>query len=228
MFANKFTGTVYDGETITCETDGFTVTATIHHDDNCDAPWEREDGHGDVSDWTRRDAKGPGDLILNSDSGSVRLYAYAAACATARRDGWGPPMYRQGVEHGANGLSRVSAQWFIGRDLHSHQSAWSDDVNAGYVECHDAMRASYPSARAYAAAAARADFDRLAAWCRDEWHYVGVSVTVSRNGVQLTPDYAHALWGIESDAPDYLTETATDLAGEALAAARETLAGLAA
>lgn len=38
--------------------------------------------------------------------------------------------------------------------------------------------------RQYAARAARHDFEVLQAWCNDEWSWCGVSVTVSRNGVQ--------------------------------------------
>jgi hypothetical protein len=81
-------------------------------------------------------------------------------------------------------------------------------------------------AREKAAHAARADFERLKAWCDDEWSYVGVAVTVSRNGIQLTGNYDHALWGIESDSAVHLTETAEEYAQEALAAAREAIAAL--
>jgi hypothetical protein len=66
-----------------------------------------------------------------------------------------------------------------------------------------------------AAKAARADFDRIRAWCNDEWQYVGV--VVERIGGTLGdfcgPDDG-SLWCIESDAGDYLTECALDLAGE--------------
>lgn len=82
--------------------------------------------------------------------------------------------------------------------------------------------------RQKAAHAARADFNRLKAWCADEWSYVGLEVSVSRNGVQMTDEYAHALWGVETDSgADYFAEIAGDLAGQALAAARAKLAQLA-
>ena len=79
---------------------------------------------------------------------------------------------------------------------------------------------------AKAARAAEADFERLRAWCADDWYYVGVSVTVEREGVQLVSDYQCALWGVETDAPDYLGEVAEELAPEALNAARAQLAAL--
>lgn len=84
------------------------------------------------------------------------------------------------------------------------------------------------TARAYAARAARADFDRLRAWCDDEWHYVGVAVTVKREGVQLVGDYDFALWCIENDSGDYLIEVANQLAPDAIDAAKFVAAKLAA
>lgn len=174
----------YAGESVSIELDGFTLTATIHHDDDATPPWDREDGHGEVSDWTRRD-KRPGELVLASDHGAKRLYDYAGTCQKARRDGWGA------------------------------------------VGTVDGM-----TARARAAVAVRADFERLRTWCADLWCYVGVAVTVSRDvdgeSVELTGEFDHALWGIESDAGDYLSEVAAELASEALAAARERAAAIAA
>lgn len=67
----------------------------------------------------------------------------------------------------------------------------------------------------------------LASWQRDEWHYFGIAVTVSRAGVQLTGDYDHALWGIaanvlgEKPVNGYLRTVANDLLPEAIAAAKE-------
>jgi hypothetical protein len=83
---------------------------------------------------------------------------------------------------------------------------------------------------AYAARAAMHDYKVLKAWCNDEWHYVGVSVTVSRNDVQLIGDYEHALWGIDANYPgsdnSYLRDVANEYAEEALEAARVKLAEL--
>jgi hypothetical protein len=72
---------------------------------------------------------------------------------------------------------------------------------------------------------APADHLQAAAWERDEWHYFGVAVSVSRLGVKLTGDYDHALWGIEGNCPGddntYLREVANDQLREALEAAKE-------
>lgn len=181
MFTESFTAPALDGETITLELDGFTLTATIHRDTDAGPPWENEDGHGPVSDWTRRDKK-PGELVLSSDgaAGMKRFYDFAAACRIARAEQWG--------------------------------AAGDDGMTP----------------RQKAAYAARADFQNLKGWANDDWSYVGVAVSVKRKGIALTGPYDFALWGIEESAADHLTETANELAGEALDAARATLADLAA
>lgn len=70
----------------------------------------------------------------------------------------------------------------------------------------------------------------LAAWKRDEWWYVGVAVTVSKAGIQLTGKYDHACWGIDCNYPgsdnSYLLEVANEEANEALEAAKAKLAEL--
>ena len=85
---------VYSDETSTVEVDGFTLTATIYHDDSHCAPWEAEDGHGPVSDWRSvgyrgHPAKSPGERPLCADRGSARFYDFAEACRIALREGWG-------------------------------------------------------------------------------------------------------------------------------------------
>ena len=201
--------------------DGFTLTARTSHDDSMGAPWDEHDGHGDVTDWTRRD-KAPGELILSNDGTNRRYYDFAAACRTARADGWGPAPYRLDVEQGANGLCRVSAQWFEGREHLTYRSDWCDDEHAARADVYDQLKADV-GPRRYAAMAARADFERLQAWCDDQWGWIGVIVTVEREGVKL----AHAsLWGIESDSPDYHVDVANQIVDEALSEAREKIAAL--
>ena len=70
-----------------------------------------------------------------------------------------------------------------------------------------------------AARAARADFERLRDWCLDRWHWCGVVVVMlDDEGDEL--DRA-SLWGIESDAGQYLDEVAAELADELAASAAE-------
>jgi len=78
----------------------------------------------------------------------------------------------------------------------------------------------------------------MEAWRNDEWFYCGVAVAASKDGVQLTKRYDHALWGIECNWPvknirrenpnAYLREVANEYVDEALEAAKATVAKLAA
>lgn len=76
-----------------------------------------------------------------------------------------------------------------------------------------------------AARAVEADFRYLKAWCDDEWYYVGVVLSVSRNGIMLER-HAASLWGIESTSGDYLTDVANELVAEALDVSRAQIAAL--
>jgi hypothetical protein len=75
-----------------------------------------------------------------------------------------------------------------------------------------------------AAAAAEHDFKVLKAWCNDDWHYVGVRLSVSLDSHELS-DHAASLWCVEANYPDsdngYLTQVANELLPEALEVARK-------
>lgn len=84
-----------------------------------------------------------------------------------------------------------------------------------------------------AARAAELDFKMLKAWCDDEWHYVGVVLSVWRADVCLAK-HAASLWGIEANYPhteaeranEYLQEVANELLPEAMDEARKVFAKL--
>lgn len=221
-FPAAFSSPVLDGETLTLEADGFTITATIHNDDDTGAPWDEHDGHGPVSGMTTRD-KRPGELVLCSDVGR-RFYDFAAACQIARRDGWGFMPYPVKVEAapGAPPYAPRGGTVTAGPFSASDPTDFNRAIAAVYAEHKATM-----TPRAYAAAAALKDFEHLQAWCNDDWRWVGVAVTVSRAGVDLVDPYAVAVWGIDSESADHLTGTANDLIGQALAIARAKLAELA-
>lgn len=67
-----------------------TLVVAVCDDHDHGTPWENEDGHGPVSEWTSR-AKRAGELVLAEGrrDGTKRYYDFAAACREARRDGWG-------------------------------------------------------------------------------------------------------------------------------------------
>lgn len=75
-----------DGENILAN--GLTLRVATSHDQDHGAPWEECDGHGPVSDWTRR-AKHAGEVVLATDRHMRRFYDFAGAIALAERDRWG-------------------------------------------------------------------------------------------------------------------------------------------
>jgi hypothetical protein len=78
----------FDGDTFTRE--GVAFRFRSEADDMLRMPWKEDEGHGAVSEWTRRD-KRPGEVIIASDHGSHLFYDLAEATSIALRDGWGIP-----------------------------------------------------------------------------------------------------------------------------------------
>ena len=79
--------------------------------------------------------------------------------------------------------------------------------------------------RQQAARAALADFERLRAWCNDEWHWCGVVVTLlDDDGEEVD---STSLWGIDSDDDTYRADVANELARELASSAVNNLRALA-
>lgn len=97
--------------------------------------------------------------------------------------------------------------------LPSHR--YYDFAEACRVALRDGWGPSVPgeTPKQQAARTARADYERLRAWCNGDWYYVGVIVTVSRAGVDLAKS---SLWGIESDGDEFLHEVAEELISTSL------------
>lgn len=152
------------------ELNGATYAAKLERDEHHGAPWGEEDGHGDVSGWSRSN-KAPGEMILCEDRHGIdkRFYDFAGAVKRAKAEGWNAdPLDVPGETKGQR----------------AHK-------------------------------AAMADYNRLRAWCNDDWCYVGVIVApVCPCCDEVKEDDAQSLWGIESDAGEYLFEVAQELAEE--------------
>lgn len=67
---------------------GRTYLVYIEGDDDDTPPWEREEGHGVVTDWVTRDEY-PGEWILARGRARRRYYDSKASRQIALRDGWG-------------------------------------------------------------------------------------------------------------------------------------------
>lgn len=96
----SITAPEYVGDTITLQQGAWTFTCTMESDDDSDAPWDREEGHGPVhqrrrwEDGSGNPIKEPGELHL----GNGWFYDYQEACRIARRDGWDAKPYNTGQE----------------------------------------------------------------------------------------------------------------------------------
>lgn len=70
-------------------------------------PWEEENGHGPVSEWTTR-PKRPSERVLCSDRSSHRYYDFGAAVRIAKRDGWSTEKARAaGLPKGSQAVAAV-------------------------------------------------------------------------------------------------------------------------
>ena len=108
-------------ETIELTRYGKTFTFAVEYecDINFCEPWNECDGHGPVSDWTRRD-KRPGELVLSKDRGSRRFYDFAEAVRIARRDGWNCEPYQDDETPGERAAKAARADYEFLR-------AWCND-----------------------------------------------------------------------------------------------------
>jgi len=76
-----------------------------------------------------------------------------------------------------------------------------------------------PTKREIIAESVEQDYQRMRAWCHDEWHWCGVVVTMIEdiNG-DAVENIDASVWGIDGDdQTEYLTETAYELADECIA-----------
>lgn len=68
---------------------GLSFRFELIDDTDSGPPWENEDCHGPVRAVNSSREKRAGEKVLGSERSGARLYNFAAAVATAKRDGWG-------------------------------------------------------------------------------------------------------------------------------------------
>ncbi|HDR9217360.1 TPA: hypothetical protein QDB35_000029 [Burkholderia vietnamiensis] len=224
-------GWVFDGEVRELTIDGHTYRfrVNVENDDDKGAPWDEEDGHGPVSDWTTRDQR-RGEWVLSSDHGSKRFYDVAEANRIAKREGWGlSEAQRQAL------IARLAKDRVVRRPVgkatvsHRFGGLIQEHRRATETVTIPGRDPSKPLTEGEVRAeAVRLDFEHLRCWAADQWNWVGVVVTLLGDNEDLdglvANDYGHALWGIESDGDAYLEGVAIELMTEAATEAhRETL-----
>jgi hypothetical protein len=160
---------MFDNQTF--ELHGRTFTFKTEVDECHGEPWIENDGHGVVSEWTRR-AKRPGERVLASDHGSYRYYDFQESMKIALRDGWGYGGASEGatrkqitalaVEADFERLRRWCAdQWcwigvIVTDELTGEDSSlWGIESDAGDIDeiAFDLANDMFPLAEAHEAAA---------------------------------------------------------------------------
>jgi hypothetical protein len=215
---------LYDGDTF--EHEGLTFKVRFENDDDAEAPWERSDGHGVVSEWTRRD-KRPGERVLSSDRNLKRYYDVQQSTQTAKRDGWG-----LSDEHKAELIQRLAPKKFkrvAKSEYHVENGIRQDRITAYEMVEVPGRDPSKPLTKGeITAEAVRRDFEYLQGWCEDKWSYTGVVVKLmlpDEDGDLVEsddPELEDALWGVETY-DDYHMEQAYENASNILAVYKEKL-----
>ncbi|WP_396329310.1 hypothetical protein [Burkholderia anthina] len=217
---------MYDGnvEERTIEGRVYRVRINVPYDEDMGAPWEEHDGHGPVSDWTTRD-KRPGEWVLASERGSKRYYDAQEANRIAEQDGWGLT-----EAHKAELLQRLAKNRVVRRSVgkatvtHRYGGLMQEFHRATETVTVPGRDPNKPlTAGEVRAEAVRRDFEYLRRWANDQWHFVGVVVTLLGDDEDLdglvATDFHNALWGIADCDPAYAREVADDLIDEVVRAA---------
>lgn len=88
---------------------------------------------------------------------------------------------------------------------------WAEAIRIAKRDGWDAKPYGEGTKGERAARAAQADFDYMRRWLSDQWHWMGVRVTLLDGDGEPTGD-DESLWGIESDCDSYQMEVANQLA----------------
>lgn len=137
--------------------------------------------------------KRPGEVKISIPS-DWALIDLAAATKRANDEGWG-------VDTSTLLISEIEYVLHVRTDKTKRSSTKArEELIAGLTP------------RAKAAIAVRKEIKRLSGWLNNEWWYVGVKVALASD-----PSIVTSLWGIESDAHEFIEDTKRRLASEILA-----------
>ncbi len=112
----------------------------------------------------------------------------------------------------------VEGFWVTARIEQDDDAGAPDEIEDGFWPSRDPQAAGWVPPQRFAAEQRKAT-RTMNAWKRGEWFYVGIVLSVERNGIILDK-HAASLWGIECNYPGtknkYLTEVANELLPEAI------------
>lgn len=191
---------------------GWTIKVERHYDHAAAAaPWDNDCGCVTVTqrridrfsrDFRYATGKAAGEIILHEGRGTIWVVDFAAEVKRARKEGWGiSPEHSREVRKLMAYRAMSPGMRNMVRDADLQARADCISLTKGQT----------------AVAAVRQSMKHCERWLRDQWHYLGlvVSVESAPEGVAFDPDAADSLWGIESDSESYVVETARVM-GDAL------------
>lgn len=160
---------------------------------------------------------------------SIEFEGFTFRAKVERDDDMGPP-WKESDGHGPVSTwrskeSKRPGERILSQDRNSCRFYdWEKAIEIARKDGWDAPPYG-GKAGAKAERAVQRDFEHLKAWCDDEWHWVGVVISVERAGLELCENAA-SLWGMESEDDEHHLEVANDLLDEAIAEARKAWARL--
>lgn len=202
-------------DTFTIEHEGTEYTVNVEPDPDMGPPWEEFDGHGPVYS-LQYFTDEPGYMLLNPMDPRGPLshyYDFKKAVEIAKKDQWGwlpGPLVIERDEDNPMGITG-------GR-------ATCDEAGVSFydpVNFNAAIRQVYAYWRGtmseddYAKHAAMKDFERLKAWCDDEWHYVSIDVETACCTCGQGRYVGVSLGGLESDDEEGIREAAQEIIEDA-------------
>lgn len=220
---------------------GHKFIARVYFDSDMGAPWEESDGHGPVSERRDPETKRPGERPLGESDrqGYVRLYDWQEAIAMAKRDGWGwlpgelttkqigtvweakcPGFVALGGDineairnlYASHKASMTPGQYAAGavqKDF-DRLDGWARDLWHWVGISVSPMQAS--RATLLDALESVLDSDTL------ESAHDAARLAINAADEYAPENYSNALWGIESDNPEYHSQVAQELADQIIAA----------
>lgn len=161
---------------------GLQFVRTLDHDYDAGVPWENADGHGVITGWLRDDLVVGGKPIYEQPE---RFRLLNNDRDTARYYDWTQSLERAERE-----------QWGLGPEE---------------LQKLTAELGKPPSPSQITSRAVRLDYEFIRGWCRDEWWYVWIQVTLK--GTQVSA----SVGGVESCNTKYIEgEVSTELAEQCI------------
>jgi hypothetical protein len=165
------------------------------------------------------------DYVCDGDSITCKVDGYTVTARVERDDDCGTPWENSDGRGPVSDWRRKDTKKPGERVLVEDRGScrfydWQEAIKIAKRDGWDAEPYNTGTKGEQAERAVQREFEVLQAWCKDEWWYVSVTLSVSYGDIDLE-DYAASLCGVEANYPGsegnkYLLEVANELLPEAL------------